>query len=183
MDKNWRAYMKWMLQYYHIKHSGYKRLMEILHETDYIEDDEARESDGVRNRFIYLKKEEVVDDLIFQERKCSCLEMLIGFADKMNWRTGDPSPNRCFWTFMRNLGLLYMTDDVFKYEKDVPVYVTCVLERWMKHEFMVNGWGGLFPLFTVSSTHMYQKGCKNWEQMNKYLSEGTPPYRKYDFVN
>lgn len=179
MDRVWRAYMHWMLKYYHIEYAGYKKLMEQLHETDYIEGDEARESDGVRNRMVFLKKNIVDDDAIFNQRRCSCLEMLVGFADKMNWRIGDPSPNRCFWTFMRNLGLYYSTDMSYKQDKFVLNYVEERLETWQKHEYWTNGYGGLFPLL---STNMSQKDVKNWDQMNKYLMEGDPPYRKFDFV-
>lgn len=155
------------------KRNSYRRLLSHLHcyRFEYtIEMDSNREGDGkgLRYRFYTENTEgytlEMVEGAL--DGDCSILEMMVGLATRCeqtimdNPAIGDRTA-QWFWGMIANLGLGGMTDR--KYDR---VYVTEVLERFLKREYEPDGKGGLF---TIKNIDEDLRNVEIWHQLCWYL--------------
>ena len=144
-------YFEWLYNYVckgraHDKVS-YKKIFKLLYDiefTFYIRNDLNRARDGVdlRYRFALLKNDDTIMDVL--DEPCSVLEMMIALAIRIEEtmmddpRYGDRT-NQWFWLMMSNLGLKYMTDDVFD-----EVKANDIIYTFLERQYSPDGKGGLF---------------------------------------
>lgn len=168
-------YFEWLYDYVckgrtHSKVS-YRLLFECLHRIEFtfsIHKDVNRARDGVdlRYRFAMLKDDEYIVDIL--DGPCSVLEMMVALAIRCeetimdNTGYGDRT-GQWFWDMMFNLGIGFMTDDIFD-ERVVEDKIYTFLER----RYEPDGKGGLFHI----------KGCMDdlrefeiWTQLCWYLDK------------
>ena len=166
-------YFEWLYDYVckgrsHSKVS-YRKLFEFLHQVEFtfsIPNDINRARDGVdlRYRFALSKDDERILDIL--DGPCSVLEMMVALAIRCeeaimdNTGYGDRT-GQWFWNMTSNLGIGYMTDDIYD-EKIVDDAVYNFLER----RYDPDGKGGLFRI----------RGCEDdlrryeiWTQLCWYL--------------
>ena len=155
---------------------GYRLLMKKLHDIEFywtIDNDVNRASDGkeLRGRFVdecYIGPEENFDAI---NGVCTVLEMLVGLAIRWNdcVASSDVEDNahEYFWILMKNLGLDMQDDKHFDAD-----FVVKTVEKWLNHEYGVDGKGGIFPLKLVCDD---QTKVEIWYQLQNYLMEN------YDF--
>lgn len=141
----------------------YDRLIDILHEKEFIpmiEMDENRAADGI---FLREKFAEVYLD--FCEDPCSILEMMIALAGRFDGNAGF-DPNEAyenFWILIKNLGLdRYHDSNYSGYE------VRRILYSFTNRTYEYSGKGGLFPL---KNPRKDQRNVEIWEQLQAYLIE------------
>lgn len=148
-------------------HSDYSKLLEYLHNKNYIwvnPMDENRMDDGLALRGIF---EDCTDfqDYSSLVRPCSVLEMLIAFASRIHVDVMDMAYSVAywFWIMLDNLGLGKCTDDNFDVEM-----VEKVLNKWLKHE-------EILTKSEKKSGIFYQISGKNdgdeWTRMQTWISE------------
>lgn len=166
-------YFKWLYNYVcngrvHSKVS-YEKLFKFLHNTEFtftIPNDINRAKDGVnlRYRFAMIEDDETILDIL--DGPCSVLEMMIALAIRCeetimdNTEYGDRT-GQWFWEMMSNLGIGYMSDDIFDVE-----FVDDTVYNFLDRSYYPDGRGGLF----------YIKDCPDdlrnveiWSQLCWYL--------------
>ena len=147
--------------------SDYELLMRTLHDIDFkwvIERDENRMKDGLALRYDFFDDNDIDGGFV---RPCSVLEMLIGFAIRLDCEyigdPGDPDPMDIFWKMICNLGLwMYDNDNFNEFAVEEKVDI------WLKRGFRSDGFGGIFPLKNVTFD------CRNeeiWKLAMAYITE------------
>lgn len=164
-------YFKWLCNY--IKNSKYRnrnKLLERLHDIDYIyfvDFDRNRASDGIGMRR-YFAEETGYDDILYWNRKCSVLEMLIGLAVQMQNMTEDTSDNFTasywFWDMLTNLELSNMTNS--KYD---VLYIEYVIDIFMSRTYEPNGMH--YNIFVLDNVHDDLTKVELWYQMCWYIED------------
>lgn len=152
---------------------SYRKLLMELHSTEFIfsiPGDLNRAKDGVdlRYRFeLYMEEKYNIRTPIIPG-PCSVLEMMIALSirceeDIMDDILYGNRTQQWFWNMMSNLGLNYMTDEV--YDRD---YVDEKINIFLNREYEPDGKGGLF----------YIRDCKEdlrdveiWAQLCWYLDK------------
>lgn len=150
----------------------YQRLLETLHETEFIwimNNDENRAADGIdlRTKFLEEKKYDYRECSDILDGSCSLLEMMVGLAYRCEHSImgdeeyGDRTA-KWFWIMIHNLDLYEMDDG--RYDDK---YVQFVIETLLYRTYQRNGKGGLF----------YIRNCRRdlrkveiWYQMSWYLN-------------
>lgn len=149
-DQIRNQYFEWLYNYVcrgRANSISYRKLFTLLHETEftfYIRDDFNRARDGIdlRYRFENVVKDSRVIDIL--DDPCSVLEMMIALAIRIEEtmmddpRYGDRT-NQWFWLMMSNLGLKYMTDDIFD-----EVKANDIIYTFLERQYSPDGKGGLF---------------------------------------
>ena len=148
-------------------HSDYSKLLEYLHNKNYIwvdPMDENRMDDGLalRNTFEDVTDYQEYSSLV---RPCSVLEMLVAFATRIDVDVMDMSYSTAhwFWIMLDNLGLGKCTDDNFDVEM-----VEKVLNRWLKHEKSLTKSENETGIFTRKSG---KNDGDEWMRMQTWISE------------
>lgn len=176
----WNDYGKWIIEYLDVKlvdvcpindvYDG--KMYEILHNMDYywtenIPLDENRVGDGLYLRDIFLDqtyKTEKAIPYIFRDKNCSVLEMLAGFAIRIdNEYLGSPSnPNAdlIFDDMLDNLGIHWRDEN--------EGFIQMAIQCWLDRKFAPNGHGSIFPLRNPTCD---QRKIEMWSQMLAYISE------------
>lgn len=150
----------------------YRKLLMALHDIDFrysIRKDGNREEDGFNLRYRFANKyyyEDVADTLIFLDRPCSVLEMMVALAVRAEEDImDDPSigdrTGQWFWGMIVNLGLGGMSDD--RFDRRI---VDISIDRMLDREYEPNGKGGLF---TVKHRNEDMRDVEIWYQLNWYL--------------
>lgn len=143
----------------------YERLLRALYDVEYVwlvvgDDNRLEEGLELRREFARLPGFHV--DRQWLEGPCSVLEMLIAFAGRIGFQTGE---NSCdwFWEFIVNLGLADLDDDMFEADYFLETIDTFL---WRKYDY--DGVGGLFPLRNPTED---QRRVEVWYQFSAYLIE------------
>lgn len=145
-------------------------LLRKLHSLTYvpfIDRDKNRAIDGINIRNEYFG--EYGQDSTIIDTPCSFLEFLIALARRMDYIYGDVHEDRtrdCFWTLLRNMGVIELDDSVD--EEYLNQMVEEAVDRVINRTFETNGEGSLFPL---QNPREDQRNVEVWYQMNQYLAE------------
>ena len=133
--------------------------------------DESREDDGIGLRYRFAR-EELIDARIIAStldtRPCSVLEMLVALAVRCeeqimtNPEYGDRT-GVWFWTMIDNLGLRYMTDDMFDIER-----FFYIIDRFLDREYNYDGSNG--GPFYIPNPRQDLRTVDIWYQLMWYLS-------------
>lgn len=148
---------------------SYRELFKLLHRIEFtfsIPNDVNRAKDGVdlRYRFALDKDDDRIMDVL--DGPCSVLEMILALAirceesimddPKYGDRTG-----QWFWNMLRNLGISYMTDDVFNKE-----YAEEAIYIFLDRTYAPDGKGGLFYIRNCDED---LRDIEIWSQLCWYL--------------
>lgn len=179
MTKNELAnrYFDWMYQLVvddRYSNQSYRRLFARLHDTEFVYTipmDGNRAEDGIELRYRFGREHHYADSMIaafLDDRPCSVLEMMTALAIRCEEHIMDNPDigNRTgqwFWSMLVSLGLGSETDSRF----DI-CYVDRQIDRFLDHDYAVNGKGGLF---TVNDPPRDMRSVEIWYQMNWYLNE------------
>ena len=167
-------YFTWLVDFIdpdHLIGEYYQPVLQKLYFKDFrwkLKDDRNRALDGLEFRRRYVEDERFgVAPYNFMEAPCSCLEMLIALAKRIEYGILEPPCEeniaRWFWKFMMNLGL--DPDDFRVLDED---YVDMVLEKWLDRRYESNGKGNIFTTF---SSNINLKIEPIWVQMHIFLNE------------
>lgn len=166
-------YFDWLYNYVcknrvHEKIS-YRKLLILLHSTEFIftiYDDINRAEDGVGLRYRYAMEIGDTSVLEILNGPCSVLEMMVALAIKCEESIMDDPlygnrTQQWFWGMISNIGLKFMTDDV--YDKNIASEKIFTL---LSRTYEPDGRGGLF----------YIRNCPDdlrdvdiWSQLCWYL--------------
>lgn len=167
-------YYLWLLgliEYPSIDIENYTDILELMFDMDFtwsIENDANRASDGLNLRYEYVNVEGGYWCESLDLKPVSVLEVLIALAQ--NWeheitydfKLGDRSAE-WFWTMIKNLGLLEMTN--FEFEPDICVLI---LKDWLERKFDRYGGGSPFP---VKHGRGDQRKVEIWLQLQQFVME------------
>lgn len=149
---------------------SFRKLLMQLHSIRFtwiIPKDENRAADGIELRRRFADDYTCIDDAdLYLTEPCSVLEMMLALAIRCEENImDDPSmgnrTTQWFWGMITNLGLGYMTDDLF--DKAV---VNKVIDRFLNREYAFDGKGGLFR---VKETACDLRDIEIWVQLCWYL--------------
>lgn len=153
----------------------YRKLLNYLNRLPFIpiyEMDKNRESDGLnlRRRFIYEFRlpDDFLSDLDAKRPKASILEIMVALSLRCEEQImaddyyGNRLP-RWFWSMIDSLGLYGQIDSEFD-----KTYVSCIIDRFINHEYERNGNGGLF---TIHSNRHDMRKAEIWAQLMWWLNE------------
>lgn len=173
------GYFLWLCSLVNADMNLYSELLWNLQNTDFVwvlELDESRSVDGLDLRREYFETS-LEDWIIYWERDCTVLEMLVALARRIEGVLGDVNTGDrtrvWFWEMVRNLGLKPYTDSRMNFgDYDNDVFdIQMILSRWMNREFDVDGTGSIFPLkLTVHD----ERERSIIYQMYDYLFENYP---------
>lgn len=122
----------------------YYDLFRILYKTEFIWThgmDKNRADDGRELREFFSTAAYIARDEQWFREPCSVFEMLIAFADRVEFQTDVPL-KECFWEFIENLHL----EEFRRISKSDEAKVRDILDTWMYRMHDYSGEGGLFPL-------------------------------------
>lgn len=144
--------------------NSYWNLLRVLHNTEFawtLVGDDNRAMDGLDLRRQFLIAGDIPDYPDWRNMPCSLLEMLIAFAMRAEFQTGD-SVSQWFWEFIDNLGLKDYTDAVNTGEDEVETVLYNLV--WRRYDY--HGRGGLFP---IEEPEKDQRNTEIWYQFCEYL--------------
>lgn len=147
----------------------YSRLASTLYFIDFewpgtIRMDANRASDGVMLRYYY--EEETGAQAPDPGSDCSMLEMLVGFAERIDDIMGEPGEqhyDRWFHEMLRNSELDAEMD--CEYNRNEVIQIALNI---MRRNIGYDGTGGLFPL---NRPFEDQRCLSLWDQMSCYMNE------------
>lgn len=153
--------------------SQYSTLMRMLYNAEFtwlIPEDENRAIDGINLRDDFAKYTGVpqVEALIYLDKPCSVLEMMVALACRIEDQIMEdlfvgPRVGRWMKVMISSLGLRYETDGYLDEE-----YVDYIISTFLKREYERNGDGGLFRIRDHS---VNMREIEIWSQTNWYLRE------------
>lgn len=146
--------------------SRHERLLRALFETEYIwlvvgDDNRLEEGLELKREFSRLQIADI-DTTDWSEGPCSVLEMLIAFAARIGFHTGESSSD-WFWEFIVNLGLDDLEDSMFQAD-----YFLETINAFVWRTYDYSGVGGLFPLANPTRD---QRQVEVWYQFSEYITE------------
>lgn len=153
---------------------GYLGVLRTMYDSEFtdrtakfVPNDQNRVGDAValRDRFM---KESLYDDYtgIFNN-PCSCLEVLIALAFRMQDKYPFKTQQDFFWDMMDNMGLSEWNDEAY-FTPMGQDKVYHILRNWRFRKYDFDGKGGPFPLKEPESD---QRRNEIWYQMNAYMIE------------
>lgn len=119
------------------------------------------------NRFFpYSEQAEVIYSV-----PCSCLEFLMGLANRMNFAYAYPYEDffsDFFWELLSNVGMPFdkYRDDSLDHNSLNRIAEN--MDRVLERQYGADGIGGLFPL---KNSPQNQRNQELWYQMNAYVME------------
>lgn len=147
---------------------GYSMLIERLYRTDfvwYIRNDENRAADGKHLRRQYADQCGMYISEYFYDPPASVLEVLAALAIRCEVdimaEPGDEHPDKWFWLYLENLGLLKFNDSNFD-----ALQVDRIVSDWLHRRYDHDGFGGIFP---IDGCLIDQRESEIWVQMHQYL--------------
>lgn len=164
-------FFEWMYQL--VDGKGYSELLELLYEEDFysvIPLDDNRLIDGCNLRYRFADEcniPSVVIDKLFDNERCSILEMMIGLAIRIEETIMSDSDfgdrtNMWFWIMIKSLGLYNMTNNVLYNARVQYDKVKVILSKFLERDYKPNGEGGLF---TIHNTNKDLREIEIWYQM------------------
>lgn len=154
-EEDYDDYFLWLCETVDADLTRYSELLYILHDTDFVwvvPQDESRETEGLMLRESFYNLDNSQDWIMFLDKPCSVLEVLIPIAHRMNdiLESEDSSDMTrvWFWELIRNLGLKKYSNIRLEYEdrEDDLIDIHLILSSWMNREFEPDGTGSIFPL-------------------------------------
>lgn len=149
-----------------------------MHSKEFVWDTRAGNDDnriedgrGLRIEFFHENGVEGTKMDLSLGEDASVLEVLIGVSRRLAWFAGD-GPEGWAWQLLRNLKLHLMYDPLSNRKARKADEI---LERLIWRNYSPDGEGGFFPLAWPSRD---QRGVEIWYQMNEYIGEIHPEYRK-----
>lgn len=158
----------------HIPEGDYYQLIQYLDETDYywsVPLDEDRATNGIALRRRWAKETGIPEEdvnFVFQDRRCSVLEMLVAICldaeERIMWDfdIGNQS-SRWFWMIMGNLGIACMNDILFDYD-----YVEQSINKMLNRDYEYDGTNG--GPFIVPNPRRDLRQVNYWMQFMWYLA-------------
>ena len=173
-----QAYIEWLCEQVSLdtdinNPEGYLKLAEILYKKEFytiVPNDENRERDGINLRNYYEEFVGLGVDSSYLSGSCSCLEMMIALAIRMD-ETTDETSNRWFWVILRNLGLLAYTNRVYFEEPNSAFEIDEILDTMLSRTYSKTGKGSMFP--QKKSCQHDMRTTEIWYQMQTYLLKNT----------
>lgn len=160
----------------------YFDLARKLYRTDFVWPvvmDHNRAEDGEQLRLWYAELNSYYSDYkILEGKRCSVLEMLIAFAERIERDVigidrDAPDKSECwFWLMLFNLGIGGMDCSDAYYTSETEFTLDNVLDIFLHRKYDFNGNGGLFPLKHAEKD---QKEVELWYQMQAFFME-NPQY-------
>lgn len=147
--------------------SSHFALFRILHDTEFtwrIALDGNRAEDGIELREIFCTATDTTPKQRWLDEPCSVLEMLIAFADRASYQTGQPR-REWFWQFLINLRL----EDYSRVQRSDEPDIDHILIVFMDRRYDECGDGGLFPLRKPAKRD--QRRVELWYQMYDYFTD------------
>lgn len=156
------TYFEWLVSVIEVSNTGqYVNLLHKLYARDYFAQfalDQNRLQDGIDLYYYYNPAGPA-------EQRCSVLAMLVALAVRIeNEYMATATNNRTglwFWSMIYSMGL-DKYDDLHWNENAVDD----ILNRFMNHQYEINGSGGLF---TVPKTKYDMRTLQIWDQMQQWL--------------
>ena len=144
----------------------YWTLARHLHSTPFIwlvPNDDNRVDDGIELRRVFGREKQLRVDDIWLEQECSCLELILGVANRLSFQTRSTTKD-CFWLLLSHLDLAVYNDS---YRDSYPrEEVADRLEALIFRTYDRNGKGGLFPLVDSDKD---QRDVEIWYQMHNWI--------------
>lgn len=170
------GYFDWLISKVSDKeHRYYTLLLKQMYETEFFwlhPMDENLYVHGMNLRDRYAEEETVLESeyIIFQNKGCSVLEMLVALCDRcVNNILGDySSMPSLFWSWVQNLGLLEFDD--YKIWRDCEPYVDEILMNWLNRDYDEDGYGSPFY---IPGTDRNMVEAEMWYQAMWYISESV----------
>ena len=146
--------------------------------SDRFSDDENRAKDGMGLRNIFAETKGVRAENICGGKKCSCLEVLIGLARRIEIDImgipGEENIPRWFWMFIDSIGFVSgLFGDQFQGDlSDLEpgmwdrAYIDRKIGVWLDRNYDRTGRGGIF---VIDYPPFDPKRKTIWAQMNAYL--------------
>lgn len=170
----WNDYAYWIMSKIGINPKKYSKLCIRLHEISFrwdnirFEKDRNRAYDGedLREKYykICSKNEHYI--INFDERPCSCLEMLAALAIRIDGDyVGDyenPDPGMIFLDMLDNLGLGRYDNSYY-----IEMEIDDLVDKWLDREYDYDGNGSIFPVKHANQDH---RNVEIWLQMTEYVS-------------
>lgn len=145
----------------------YWDLLRTLQNTEFIwllSGDDNRAEDGLELRRDFILEADAPDDPEWRRHPpCSVLEMLIAFAKRAEFQTGDKA-SQWFWEFIDNLGLKEFNDGYGVTQEEIWE----ILDPFLWRTYDARGRGGMFP---IDHTNGDQREVEIWYQFCHYLSD------------
>lgn len=166
-------YLDWMYRLVcEKKRVSYRNLLNYLHgkEFTYILGlDGNRAEDGIDLRYRFAYEFKYPDSYVasyLDTKPCSVLEMLIALSMRCEEHIMDDPDigNRTgqwFWSMIRNLGLIGMTDENFNEH-----HANRIIDRFLNRKYDRDGQGGLF---IIPNCNRDLRSVEIWYQMMWYL--------------
>lgn len=153
--------------------TGYSKLLDYLFHRDfswYVRNDENRAVDGKQLRCDYERVANTFISPSFYDQPANVLEVLAALAIRCEshimGEPGDEHPDKWFWLYLQNLGLLAFDDSHYN-EKEVDR----IVGDWIHRRYNKDGFGGIFP---VENCGFDQRKTELWLQMHQYLMRNFP---------
>jgi hypothetical protein len=148
--------------------------MNYLYTTEFVyvmPMDGNRYADGIDLRYRFGYENGIEAPIIascLDNNPCSIFEMMVALAfrceEHITYNPGNGlMSGRWFWMFIKNLGLLDMSDTRFDEE-----YVNSVIWRFLDRQYEPDGEGGLI---CIKNCPYDMRSMEIWYQMQRYLSE------------
>lgn len=172
-------YFKWLMNHLEAPTNSIARLCGMLHNNTFtrqVGNDRNRAAEGIRLRhlFLYEFSDARIDprttNILLLENECSWLEMLIAFAESLDYLYEGGIQDRLL-ELIDNLGLTRVLSSPKdgRYDDIDQDLVDSATSRVDNNMFDADGHGGLFPL--QSHNHPDQREVEIWDQHAAYFSE------------
>ena len=169
-------YREWLFnQVLDSRHHKYRKLVEILHETDFtytLPMDGNRFEDGIDLRYRFCWEKGIKDAAVAQsidDRPCSVLEMMVALSKKCeeqimyDFEIGDRT-GRWFWEMIDSLGLADMDDRHIN-----RAVVHYIIDRFLARQYAPNGNGGLFTFDDGVDVRNEEIWCQMMWHLDNYI--------------
>lgn len=155
------------------RHTKNRKLITLLHTIPFryvIPMDANREEDGIDLRYRFLNEINIPRNYQevygYLDGPCSVLEMILALAIRIEESIMDDPDigdrtSKWFWLMMENMGLGYMSDNVF--DKDEAIEK---IDMFLDRRYKRNGEGGLF---IIKNPRRDLRKVEIWYQMCWYL--------------
>ena len=101
---------------------------------------------------------------------CTALELLIALSERADYvlyiTNEGHRTAQFFWLFVKNLGLMCLTDDAWTFEASNFIRVT--INKWFDRRFNANGYGSPWP---IPNTRVDLTTVPFWDAMQWYLAD------------
>lgn len=157
----------------------YQPVLEELYLRDFewghrFQDDANRAFDGVVLREEFASERGMpVSEIGIDWKPCSCLEMMIGIARRMEYEIlampGEENIAKWFWRFIENMGLINFRENCGHGTGISEVeFIDSKINLWLNRKYSKDGRGGIF---VVKAGFFDMRKMPIWKQMSAVLNE------------